>query len=102
MYKRYDGESDVPPMIYRSSREIREEMRVIREKIERVSEKVNIRSLLIDIISDKRQREPQALIPELYRAIEEAEEALLTLKELREELSALEEELRITICEIGI
>ena len=63
---------------------------------------MNLRSLLLDIITDKRKKEPKKLISELYLAIEEAEQTLELLNSLKEELSELEEELKITVCEMGI
>ena len=63
---------------------------------------MNVRSLLLEILADNRKREPERLIPELYRAIEEADAALASLKELKEELTLLNTELSESICRLRV
>ena len=59
---------------------------------------LNIRALLIDILSGDNADKPEALIPDLELAIDEAKEALGRMKTLREELSLLREELEEVKC----
>jgi len=102
MYIRRGPEANVPPGLYRSPREIRADMERISSEIEKTSEAVNVRSLLLEILADNRKREPERLIPELYRAIEEADAALASLKELKEELTLLNNELSESICRLRV
>ena len=94
-------ESGLPTRIYRSLGEIRWDINVIKERIDNTDEQLNIRSLLLELLSGAKYSNPEVLIPELYEAITEANEALLSLQKLKEELLALEEELEETKCVIG-
>lgn len=94
-------ESGLPTRIYRSLGEIRRDINVIKERIDYTDEQLNIRSLLLELLSGARYSNPEVLIPELYEAITEANEALESLLKLKEELLALEEELEETKCVIG-
>ena len=101
MYIRGDKNRDIPGQIYRSTAEIREDIQRVKEKINEISERVNIRALLVDIISEARDLRPGRMLSELRVALEEAEEALASLKGFEEELLALEAELKVTIWEMG-
>jgi hypothetical protein len=94
-------ESGVPTRIYRTLGEIRRDINVIRERIESTDEQLNIRSLLLEVLSGAEYSTPELLIPELYEAIAEAKSALSSLTKLKEELLVLEEELEETRCVIG-
>ena len=102
MFVRYDPSRGIPPRIYRTVGEIRRDIRDISQKIADADKMMNIRSLLIDILASDRYDDPRAMIPELYDAIAEANDALKGLKALNEELDALREELNETKCEIGM
>ncbi len=102
MYVRYDTERGIPPRIYRRVGEIRRDMREIRERIKDTDEMLNIRGLLLEILTSARAEDPKVIIPELYEAITEASEALGNLKKLNEELRVLSEELSETRCVVGI
>ena len=54
---------------------------------------LNIRSMLIDILSGECSDKPESLIPDLELAVSEAKDALGRMNSLKEELSLLEEEL---------
>ena len=101
MYMRYDGRRDLPGRIYRSTSEICEDIQRIKEKIKEISERVNIRALLLDILTDERELQPGNMLRELRLALEEAEDALSSLKKFEEELLALESELKVTVWEMG-
>lgn len=83
----------IPPRIYRTPREIRRDMDEISSKIKETNLKLNLRALVIDIISCERESSPESLITELESALAEAREALTELTTLHNELSALEAEL---------
>ena len=102
MYVRRSPEELSPPELYRTPREIRADMERISLEIEKTSMAVNVRALLLEMLSDNRKTKPERLIPELYRAIEEADAALSSLKELKEELSELERELSESLCRLRV
>ena len=97
MYKVYDASVGLPPTLYRTPREIRRDISAIREKINDINERMNLRTLLMDILSDERTvREPEFWIPELTEALREAEQAQKCLIGLEAELTELNEELKET------
>ena len=96
-----DTKNGIPPTIYRTPLEIRRDMADISCRINDARDMLNIRSLLIDILSSDAYDKPERIIEELECAIEEAREALDTLRELDEELSDLEEELGDVRWKIG-
>lgn len=98
----YDTERGLPTRIYRAPGEIRSDISRIKSSVDEMRDMINIRSLLMDILACDRKESPEDLIPELYDAIKEANEALLRFKALSEELSELEEELRETRCRLGM
>ena len=94
MYRSYDVENGIGPTIYRSPREVAEDVRYIKRKIKEVSATLNLRDMLLNIIAGERSGDPELLISTLSDAVEEAKEALCELRELEDELHGLEEELR--------
>ena len=93
MYRTYDMVNGIPPRIYRTPDEVRRDIDEISAKIKAANLRLNLRALVVDILSGERGGAPEALIVELESAIGEAREALSELKSLQDELSALEEEL---------
>lgn len=94
-------DTGTPTRIYRSLSEIKRDINLIKERIFLTDERINIRALLLELLSSARCFSPEVLIPELKEAIDEANDALELLLRLREELSALEEEMEETVCVIG-
>ena len=101
MYRPFDTENGIPARIYRTPGEIREEMARIVEAINEVSHTLNIRELLMNILTSELKDDPEKLIPELEDTIGEAKEALSRMKELEEELGILREELCEVKCLFG-
>ena len=93
MYRTFDMVNGIPPRIYRSPNEIRRDIDEISAKIKETNLRMNLRALVLDIISSDRGEEPANLISELESAIDEAREALSELKNLENELTALEYEM---------
>lgn len=93
MYRTFDMVNGIPPRIYRSPNEIRRDIDEISAKIKEANTRLNLRALVIDIISSDSTNEPANLISELESAIEEAREALSELRNLENELTALEYEM---------
>ena len=101
MYRTFDTENGIPARIYRTPRAIKEDIKKISSEIKETSSMLNIRELLVNILTSERANSPERLIPELKEAILEAEEALVSLKQLKEELSSLNEELWEVRCLFG-
>ena len=97
MYKTADLSTGLPPTLYRTTCEIKRDIVLIKEKIKNINERLNLRTLLMDILSDERTVcEPEYWIPELSVALKEASDAKERLLGLEEELTALQEELKET------
>ncbi len=101
MYRGYDDEFGEAPRIYRAPDEIRLDIYEVKLAIENINERLNIRSLMLEMISDEESLSPGKLVSTLENMLSEAEEALAELSKLNEELSLLEEELYEVKCEIG-
>ena len=91
----YEG---TPPRLYRSTEEIRHDMMIISEKIERTEEMLSVHNLLIEMIPTWAESSPEKWIPELSETIAEAEDALENLKRLKTALEELSEELEEVRC----
>ncbi|MBE6645181.1 MAG: hypothetical protein E7612_07385 [Ruminococcaceae bacterium] len=94
MFRKFDTANGIPPRLYRSPSEIKSDIRKISASIEETSSMLNIRELLLNILMSERASLPEKIIPELWDAINEANLALSSLRELKEELDSLEDELR--------
>ncbi len=102
MYRGYDNECGLPPRIYRSPSDVRRDINEVRSAIDKINSKLNIRGLLLEMITDEEKLSPKDVIPTLEAMLKEAEDALSRLDELRCELALLEEELYEIKCEMRI
>ena len=102
MYRSCSFTEGMPPRIYRAPSEITRDISELRSSIASINERLNIRSLLLDILCEEDERRPEKVVPMLENALAEAEESLERLRELREELQSLEDELYEVRCEMGI
>ena len=84
MYRSYDDENGIGPTLYRSPREVREDV---------VKIKTRIKELLHELLSAERDGDPEHYISIIGEALENAKETLSELRGLEEELVELEEEL---------
>ena len=100
MYRSYDNAFGTPPRIYRTPDEIRRDIKGVRGAINEMNSRLNIRELLFEIITDEETIPPEEVVQTLESLLAEAEDALSKLRELRAELSLLEEELYEVRCEI--
>lgn len=89
-----------PDFLYRSAEAIREDISNIRHRIDEVKRSFSIRELLLDMLSDNYKRKPVEWIYDLEVLVAEASSASGRLKELREELGLLEEELGEARCRL--
>lgn len=103
MYKKSNGECGLPPTLYRTTAQIRRDINTIKGKINDANEKLNMRTLLTDVLADERTvSDPNFWIPELNEALGAAREAQHTLRTLEVELTELYEELRETRWALGV
>ena len=93
MYRECDTKNGIPARLDRTPEEIRREMVLIKERIEETNSMLNIREILLNILSREKEEPKEDIIGELECAVDEARCALLTLQELWEELDRLGEEL---------
>ncbi len=93
MYRSFDFENGLPPRIYRSPEEIKRDISAINIRIAETEEMLNLRAMLVDIVSDAELGSPEELIPTLESAVAEAREALDSMRTLEEELTELRREL---------
>lgn len=103
MFIRFDSSDGLPSAIYRRHEEILSDISRIKESIREVNERVNLRSLVLDMLSDERMEDdPEYFAAELEQAIREANEAKERLLLLEDELHELMIELRETKWVLGI
>ena len=86
----YEG---IPTRLYRSTEEIREQMERVAEMVSEVHERLNVRNMLMWLITEYADAEPGRWIPELEDTLARAQEAVRDLEDLREALEALQTEL---------
>ena len=93
MYRSYDDENGIGPTLYRSPREVREDVVKIKIRIKELNASIKLRELLLELLSAERDGDPEHYISIIGEALENAKEALSELRGLEEELVELEEEL---------
>jgi hypothetical protein len=98
-YSTYEGEA---ARLYRSPNEIREEIFEIKAKIESIDSMLNVRNVLMGIIDEYAEGEPEKWISALADLVSDAEDTLERLKSLKESLDVLTEELEDTKWALGI
>ena len=98
-YSTYEGE---PARLYRSPTDIRRDIYEIKEKIAKCNEMLNVRGILTETITDLSLGEPSGWICALRAIVEDAEDTLSTLNELKATLDCLKEELEDTRCVLGV
>ena len=98
-YSTYEGE---PARLYRSPDKIVRDIFVVKNKISEINSGLNVRSVIESMIDRSSGGEPEEWIPALSEIVAEAEEALESLRSLRERLDILSEELEDTKWALGI
>ncbi len=86
----YEGEA---VRLYRSTDEIKRDIRRIKADITEASGMLNIRNLLTEALAELAGAEPERWVPELEALVADADATLSRLRTLREDLSALRAEL---------
>ena len=102
MLRLSDKRDGTPVRIYRNPSEIREDIERIKAAIEKTNCSLDVRALLVDMLDEGRASDPRELVISLEEVAAAAREALTSLKRLGEELSLLEEELRVTRWAMGL
>lgn len=95
----YEG---LPPRLYRSPSEIKSDIRKISRKIKEADEMLCIRHILMEMISECAEKEPERWIEELEETVLEARETLRELERLKGALEELEEELGDARCYMNV
>ena len=94
----YEGEGG---HVYRSLTEIREDIKEVSESIAEINSMLNIRDMLMRMLSDAAEDNPEEWLPELCELAEGAAEGLSQLSELEATLSELRDELSYTRAALG-
>lgn len=98
MYKTIDCYEGEPAMLYRSAVAIKNDIRRVAIKIKEAQSMLNVRSLLMDMLTAAAEREPEKWIPEIEDVVNEAAESLRELASLKESLDELLDEWREARC----
>ena len=88
--------------LYRAPSEIRSDIHRINREIRCVSEKFNIRNMLLELLLNTEGESDEEALSELEELCEEARGLLSELGELRDALGELKEELTETRLEMGL
>lgn len=102
MYRTYDGYDGEPPMLYRSAASIKHDIREISLKIKDAEEMLSVRSLLMDMLTECADDDPESWLPEIEEVVAEARESLLHLRQLKDDLDELFDEWREMKCAAGM
>ena len=95
----YEG---IPTRLYRSAEEIREQMERVAEMVSEVNERLNVRSMLMWLITEYADAEPCRWIPELEDTLARAQDAVRELEELKAALEDLRAELAEARWAVGV
>ena len=103
MFIRFKKEDGVADAIYRMPGEIISDIEKVKREIGVIRERLNLRALIVELISDERVVEyPSIWIDRLEGLVEDAKEAEENLSELKETLCRLREELYNTQWAMGL
>lgn len=95
----YEGR---PARLYRSPIEIRRDMDAISARIREVDEMLSIRGILMELLSELADGDPERWITELEELVSEARGSLEILKKLNRSLDELSCELDEVRCVMGL
>jgi len=86
----YEG---IPCRLYRSPREISADIAELKAKIKDINETLSVHNLLMEVMSEWADKEPEKWIGELEELLCEAKDSLEELAELKSSLDELKEEM---------
>lgn len=95
----YEG---LPPRLYRSPSQIRQDMASVAAKIRETEEMLSVHNLLIEMIPTWADQSPEKWIPELEETLAEASDALDDLHRLKAALEELSLELEDVKCMMNL
>ena len=103
MFIRVSKGEGIANAIYRSPEEIVADIEGVRREIASIRERLNLRALVVELISDERvAKEPNVWIDRLEGLVEDARDAEENLGELKRILEELREELYATQWALGL
>ena len=102
MYRTGNDYAGEPSMLYRSPAEIKADIRDISIRIKETESLLNIRSLLMDMLTAAESEAPGEWIPEIEEVVNEASATLDELYKLKDSLDELFCEWREVKCVAGI
>lgn len=86
----YEG---IPSRLYRTPKEITEDIAAVKAGIREIDSALSVHDLLMEFITEWAKEEPKRWIGELEELLSEAKASLKALTELKESLDDLKEEL---------
>ena len=92
-YSTYEGEA---PRLYRTTEEIRRDIKEIKDRIAEATAMLNVRNMLTELIAEYAEASPERWVPELRALVDDAEATLESLGGLCESLDMLKCELEDT------
>ena len=101
-YVRCDSYEGLPSQLYRTPEEIGRDIAEVRKRIDSIGEKLNVRNILAEALSDIAEDNPTKWIPELEGVVRETMESLGVLRGLNDTLDSLMAELEETKCILRI
>ncbi len=101
MYRTFITNEGMPCRIYRDESDILSDILNLKVKVEHMRSRLNIRSVLLEKLSDDELSDRKNLIPRLEAALSEAEELSAELKCAEEGIQLLKDELYESRCARG-
>ena len=95
----YEGR---PVRLYRTPIEIRRDIDEISARIREADEMLSVRGILMELLSELAEGDPERWICELFEVVSEAKESLEKMKRLNRSLDELTEELHEVRCVMGL
>ncbi len=98
MYRTYDIYEGEPIMLYRSAESVKNDIRKISDKIKEAEQMLDIRSLLMDMLTKCAEEDPERWLPDIEDVVRDAANTLEQLRSLKESLEELFDEWREIKC----
>ncbi len=93
MYRSFDDVNGLPPRVYRSTEQIKDDIRVVALRINEINEMLNIRELVAALAMNDMDSDPVRSAEAVRELADRAEDALAELSSLNESLDNLRAEL---------
>lgn len=93
-----DERCGIPARLYRTPCEIRRDMSKISRELRDIEEMLTVRNIVLEMVTECADADPEKWIPELEDMVAEAREALDRATRLKASLDELSEELEEVLC----